>query len=99
MLYTRENVWIGVFDTGKEAAVTYDVAMFCFYGEDLSRRRKFNLSDVPHRNIVEDVHHQLSVTDIKDITKKHAHDAVEPLQKEDEEEEEAASPFTRSEQM
>nr|XP_034601340.1 ethylene-responsive transcription factor ERF018-like [Setaria viridis]TKW11189.1 hypothetical protein SEVIR_6G217600v2 [Setaria viridis] len=83
--YTREKVWIGVFDTDKEAALAYGAAIFCFYGEDLPRRRRFNLPAVPHPDIAEDVRHQLSVTDIKDIAKKHARDALQ------EEEEEAAA--------
>jgi hypothetical protein len=84
--YTRKKVWIDLFDTDMEAALAYDTAMFCFYGkDDLPRKHKFNLPDMLHPDIADNMRHQLNITDIKDIAKKHAHDAMEPLEDGEEE--------------
>ncbi|CAO2207266.1 unnamed protein product [Urochloa humidicola] len=69
---TRDKVWVGVFDTDREAALAYDALLFCFYGENLPRNRRFNFPAVPRPDIPEDVRVHLNTTNIKDIAKKHA---------------------------
>ncbi|CAO2202521.1 unnamed protein product [Urochloa humidicola] len=69
---TRDKVWIGVFSTDREAALAYDAAMFCFYGENLPRNRQFNFPAMPRPDIPEDVRIHLNTTNIKDIARKHA---------------------------
>jgi hypothetical protein len=43
------------------------------------------LPDVSHPDIADSMRHQLNVTDIKDIAKKHTHDATKPLEDGEEE--------------
>ncbi|OQU78048.1 hypothetical protein SORBI_3009G145200 [Sorghum bicolor] len=43
--HTRLRLWIGKFRHCLEAALAYDAAMFCFYGEHLPRPRRFNFPD------------------------------------------------------
>ncbi|CAO2169659.1 unnamed protein product [Urochloa humidicola] len=69
---TRDKVWIGAFNTDREAALAYDAAMFCFYGENLPRNRQFNFPAVPRPDIPADVRIRLSTTNIKDIARQHA---------------------------
>ncbi|CAL5005303.1 unnamed protein product [Urochloa decumbens] len=69
---TRDKVWVGAFDTDREAALAYDALLFCFYGENLPRNRRFNFPTVPRPDIPEDVRAHLNTANIKDIAKKHA---------------------------
>lgn len=69
--HTYMKVWIGVFDTEREAALAYDAVIFCFYGENPPSPRKFNFPAAPRPVIPENVRVQLTVDDIKDIAKKH----------------------------
>ncbi|XP_062195308.1 ethylene-responsive transcription factor ERF016-like [Phragmites australis] len=69
---TRARLWIGTFDRARQAALAYDAAMFCFYGERLPRPRKFNFPALPRPKIPEHVRVELTVANIKAIAEKYA---------------------------
>ncbi|KAG2585014.1 hypothetical protein PVAP13_6KG360400, partial [Panicum virgatum] len=77
---SRQRLWVGAFETDRQAALAYDAALFCFYGEDLPKKRGFNFPAAPRPDIDEDVRAGLSVAAVKDIANKHACTAAEPLQ-------------------
>ncbi|XP_039855402.1 ethylene-responsive transcription factor RAP2-1-like [Panicum virgatum] len=69
---SRQRLWVGAFETDRQAALAYDAALFCFYGEDLPKKRGFNFPAAPRPDIDEDVRAGLSVAAVKDIANKHA---------------------------
>ncbi|XP_025822465.1 ethylene-responsive transcription factor ERF017-like [Panicum hallii] len=68
---SRQRLWVGAFETDRQAALAYDAAIFCFYGEDLPRNRRFNFPAAPRPDIGEVVRARLSVA-AKDIANRHA---------------------------
>ncbi|CAD6264724.1 unnamed protein product [Miscanthus lutarioriparius] len=69
---TRQKLWIGTFETDRQAALAYDAAVFCFYGVHLPRRRRFNYPGAPRPNIPAWVRVQLNVASVKAIAQRHA---------------------------
>ncbi|XP_062191336.1 ethylene-responsive transcription factor ERF015-like [Phragmites australis] len=69
---TRSRLWIGTFDHDLQAALAYDAAIFCFYGERLPRPRKFNFPAAPRPDIPEYVRVRLTVANVKAIAEKYA---------------------------
>ncbi|OQU80890.1 hypothetical protein SORBI_3007G205400, partial [Sorghum bicolor] len=69
---TRQKLWIGTFETDRQAALAYDAAVFCFYGVHLPRGRNFNFPGAPRPDIPAWVRVQLNVTSIKAIAERHA---------------------------
>ncbi|RLN03252.1 hypothetical protein C2845_PM13G22480 [Panicum miliaceum] len=69
---SRQRLWVGAFETGRQAALAYDAALFCFYGEDLPRNRRYNFPAAPRPDIDETVRARLSVAAVKDVANKHA---------------------------
>ncbi|KAF8756330.1 hypothetical protein HU200_011094 [Digitaria exilis] len=69
---SRSRVWIGRFQHARQAALAYDAAMFCFYGERLPNLRKYNFPTMPHPDIPEDVRRGLTIANVKAISEKHA---------------------------
>lgn len=69
---TRQKLWIGTFETDRQAALAYDAAVFCFYGVHLPRRRKFNYPGAPRPDIPAWVRVQLSVARVKAVSERHA---------------------------
>lgn len=64
---TRSRLWVGRFQHALQAALAYDAAMFCFYGERLPSQRKFNFPGAPRPAIPEHIRVQLTVANIKEI--------------------------------
>jgi hypothetical protein len=69
---TREKVWIGTFTSPRQAALAYDAAVFCFFGERPPKARKTNFPAAPRPEISESERLKLSVADVKVICEKHA---------------------------
>jgi hypothetical protein len=69
---TRQKLWIGTFETDRQAALAYDAAVFCFYGVHLPRRRKFNYPGAPRPDIPAWMRVQLNVASVKAIAERHA---------------------------
>lgn len=69
---TRQKLWIGTFETDRQAALAYDAAVFCFYGVHLPRRRRFNCPAAPRPDIPAWVRVQLNVASVKAIAERHA---------------------------
>lgn len=64
---TRSRLWVGRFQHAVQAALAYDAAMFCFYGESLPNQRKFNFPGAPRPAIPEHLRGLLTVANIKTI--------------------------------
>ena len=64
---TRSRLWVGRFQHALQAALAYDAAMFCFYGERLPSQSKFNFPGAPRPAIPEHIRVQLTVANIKEI--------------------------------
>ncbi|KAJ1269162.1 hypothetical protein BS78_07G189500 [Paspalum vaginatum] len=69
---SRDRLWVGRFEHAVQAALAYDAAVFCFYGERLPRPRKFNFPATPRPDIPEHVRVGLTVANIKAIAEKYA---------------------------
>ena len=69
---TREKVWIGTFDSPRQAALAYDAAVFCFFGDRAPKSRKTNFPAAPRPEISETDRAKLSIADVKKISEKHA---------------------------
>ncbi|WVZ92197.1 hypothetical protein U9M48_038281 [Paspalum notatum var. saurae] len=69
---SRGRLWVGRFEHAVQAALAYDAAVFCFYGERLPRPRKFNFPATPRPDIPEHVRVGLTVANIKAIAEKYA---------------------------
>jgi hypothetical protein len=61
------RLWIGRFGHALEAALAYDAAMFCFYGERLPRPCKFNFPTIQRPAIPEHLRIHLTIATIKAI--------------------------------
>ncbi|RLN03554.1 hypothetical protein C2845_PM13G22470 [Panicum miliaceum] len=77
---TREKLWIGTFESDRLAALAYDAAVFCFYGEHLPKTRRFNFPVAPRPDVPRILRGNLSVASVKAIAEHHARavDAVLP---------------------
>lgn len=75
---TREKLWIGTFSSPRQAALAYDAAVFCLFGERTPKSRKLNFPAAPRPEISETARQKLSVAEIKAIAEKHAR-AVDAL--------------------
>ncbi|PAN36178.1 hypothetical protein PAHAL_6G265200 [Panicum hallii] len=77
---TREKLWIGTFESDRLAALAYDAAVFCFYGEDLPKTRRFNFPVAPRPDVPKILRGHLNVASVKAIAEHHARsvDAVLP---------------------
>eukprot|EP00267_Zea_mays_P032747 XP_008666485.1 ethylene-responsive transcription factor ERF015 [Zea mays] len=64
---TRSRLWVGRFQHALQAALAYDAAMFCFYGERLPSQRKFNFPAAPRPAIPDHLRARLTVANIKAI--------------------------------
>jgi len=64
---TRLKLWIGRFQNAIQAALAYDAAMVCLYGERLPGRRKFNCPVGRHPAIPDHVRIHLTIATIKVI--------------------------------
>ncbi|OEL30104.1 hypothetical protein BAE44_0008879 [Dichanthelium oligosanthes] len=72
---SRYRVWIGRFQHALQAALAYDAAMFCFYGDNLPKLRKYNFPELPRPEIPDYGRYAgLTVDNIKEIADKHARD-------------------------
>ena len=69
---TREKLWIGTFGSDRLAALAYDAAVFCFYGEDLPKTRRFNFPVAPRPDVPKILRGHLSVASVKSIAEYHA---------------------------
>nr|CAB3481436.1 unnamed protein product [Digitaria exilis] len=69
---TRGKLWIGTFETDRLAALAYDAAVFCFYGDSLPKTRKYNFPFAPRPEIPDTVRARLHVANIKAIAEHHA---------------------------
>ena len=65
--HTRLRLWIGRFRHALEAALAYDAAMFCFYGECLPRQHKFNFPAVQRPAIPDHLRIHLDIATIRVI--------------------------------
>ena len=65
--HTRLGLWIDRFRHALEAALAYDAAMFCFYGECLPRQRKFSFPDVQRPAIPDHLRIHLNIATIRVI--------------------------------
>jgi hypothetical protein len=61
------RLWIGRFGHALEAALAYDAAMFCFFGEHLPRPRKFNFLAIQRPAIPKNLRIHLTIATIKAI--------------------------------
>lgn len=68
---TRFRLWIGRFQHALEAALAYDATMFCFYGEHLPRKRRFNLPAIGRPIIPDHVRIHLTIATIRAIAADH----------------------------
>lgn len=71
---TREKLWIGTFESARQAALAYDAAVFCFYGERAPKARKPNFPAMPRPEVDEGSRLHLSVAEVKVIAERHARD-------------------------
>lgn len=71
---TRQKLWIGTFETDRQAALAYDAAVFCFYGERAPKARKPNFPAMPRPEVDEGSRLHLSVAEVKVIAERHARD-------------------------
>ncbi|KAG0537716.1 hypothetical protein BDA96_03G172600 [Sorghum bicolor] len=69
--HTRLRLWIGKFRHSLEAALAYDAAMFCFYGEHLPRPRRFNFLGMWHPTIPKHLRIHLTIPTIRAIAADH----------------------------
>jgi hypothetical protein len=69
---TREKLWIGTFESARLAALAYDAAVFCFYGERLPKTRRLNFPVAPTPEIPGIVRARLTVGNVKAIAEQHA---------------------------
>ncbi|CAO2202520.1 unnamed protein product [Urochloa humidicola] len=69
---TRDKLWIGTFDSDLMAALAYDAAVFCFYGENLPKTRRINFVAAPRPAVTDAMRARLSVANVKAIAEHHA---------------------------
>ncbi|XP_004974846.1 ethylene-responsive transcription factor ERF011 [Setaria italica] len=69
---TREKLWIGTFESPRLAALAYDAAVFCFYGERLPKTRRLNFPVAPTPELPGIVRARLTVGNVKAIAEQHA---------------------------
>ena len=67
---TRQKLWIGTFETDRQAALAYDAAVFCFYGVHLPSRRRFNYPGAPRPDIPAWVRVQPNVASVKAVAER-----------------------------
>ncbi|KAE8816139.1 hypothetical protein D1007_06254 [Hordeum vulgare] len=68
---TRARLWIGTFQYPEQAALAYDVALFCFYGD--TPPRSYNFPTAPRPYVPEYRRTSLTLANIKAIADRHAH--------------------------
>jgi hypothetical protein len=64
---SRRTLWIGKFRCALEAALAYDAAMFCFYGEHPPRKRRFNFPAMQRPAIPDHLRIRLTIATIRAI--------------------------------
>ncbi|CAO2169658.1 unnamed protein product [Urochloa humidicola] len=69
---TRDKLWIGTFDSDLMAALAYDAAVFCFYGENLPKTRRINFDAAPRPAVTDAMRARLTVANVKAIAEHHA---------------------------
>ncbi|KAJ1269161.1 hypothetical protein BS78_07G189400 [Paspalum vaginatum] len=70
---TRDKLWIGTFLNDRQAALAYDAAVFCLYGDHLPKTRRLNFPCVPRPEIPESARARgLSTANVKAIAERHA---------------------------
>ncbi|CAL5013493.1 unnamed protein product [Urochloa decumbens] len=69
---TREKLWIGTFESDRMAALAYDAAVFCFYGENLPKARRINFDALPRPEVTDAMRARLTVANVKAIAEHHA---------------------------
>ncbi|CAO2207265.1 unnamed protein product [Urochloa humidicola] len=72
---TREKLWIGTFESDRMAALAYDAAVFCFYGENLPKARRINFEAAPRPEVTDAMRARLTVANVKAIAEHHARTA------------------------
>ncbi|TVT99157.1 hypothetical protein EJB05_55507, partial [Eragrostis curvula] len=71
--FKRQRLWIGTFATPEQAALAYDAATYCIYGNDIPRTRRFNFPYMPRPNISEEARAAgIPDANIRAIAEKHA---------------------------
>ncbi|TVU05149.1 hypothetical protein EJB05_48301, partial [Eragrostis curvula] len=69
----RQRLWIGTFATPEQAALAYDAAIYCIYGNDIPRSRRFNFPYMPRPNVSEEARAAgIPNANIRAIAEKHA---------------------------
>ncbi|KAF7101016.1 hypothetical protein CFC21_102420 [Triticum aestivum] len=66
---TRDRLWIGTFRYPEQAALAYDVALFCYYGD--TPPREFNFPAAPRPYVPEHRRGSLTPANIKAIAETH----------------------------
>ncbi|KAG8047937.1 hypothetical protein GUJ93_ZPchr0008g13825 [Zizania palustris] len=69
---TRSRLWIGTFSCPGTAALAYDAALFCFFGENLPGRHAFNFPPAPLLCINDPLRYSLTLPNVRAIAERYA---------------------------
>ncbi|KAL5221822.1 hypothetical protein ABZP36_026535 [Zizania latifolia] len=73
---TRSRLWIGTFSCPGTAALAYDAALFCFFGETLPGRHAFNFPPAPRLCIDDSLRYSLTLPNVRAMAERYALDVA-----------------------